>query len=101
MSAYASWPPNDSWICARAATDSEPDASQPAPERACSALGAKMPRPTASTAHAMTTPRTCDAVQAPSLPIGPTAGIRRPPLFATHGTRERTRDAGQRTNGDV
>ncbi len=42
----------------RARTDSEPFACQPAPERALSTFGAKTPRATATTAHAIATPRT-------------------------------------------
>ena len=80
----------------RAATDSEPVASQPAPESACSALGAKTPRPTATTAQAMTTSRTWPAVQRPSRPIGPTLGHRVPPRRAeARRCGASTSDAGQ------
>ena len=39
-------PPKCSWASSRAATDSEPSACQPAPERLGSTCGAKAPRPT-------------------------------------------------------
>jgi len=46
----------------RAATDSDPLASQPAPESAFSTLGAKKPRTTATSAQAIATARKCVAV---------------------------------------
>ncbi len=46
----------------RACTDSEPVASQPAPDSACSTRGASAPRPSATTAHAIATARTWVAV---------------------------------------
>ncbi len=91
MSAYAPCPPKEASICSRAATDSEPAASQPAPESACSARGAKTPSPTARTAQATTTRRTWPAVHAPSRPMGPTAGITRSPVPRTARARARSR----------
>jgi hypothetical protein len=55
----------------RAATDCDPDASQPAPESACWALGANNPSPTAMTTHASRTARKWLAVQNPNRPSGP------------------------------
>ena len=55
----------------RAATDSEPVDSQPAPDSAFSTFGAKKPRPSARTPQAITTALKCVAVQPPRRPIGP------------------------------
>ena len=83
------WPPKFWSISSRACTDCEPEASQPAPERACSTRGANTPRPTASTSHATRTARKWSAVQAPRRPIGPTAVIWGTP--ASRGRRARRR----------
>ena len=52
----------------RAWTESEPFASQPAPARACSTLGAKAPSPTTISSQATSTGRKWVAVQAPRRP---------------------------------
>ena len=55
--------PGSSWsIALRAATDSEPVASQPAPDSAVSTLGAKTPSATATSAQAIATVRKWVAV---------------------------------------
>ena len=66
-------PPKFCWIRARACTDSEPFACQPAPERAVSTFGANTASASAITAQAIETTRTWSAAQPPSRPIGPTA----------------------------
>ena len=55
----------------RAATDSEPVASHPAPDNAFSTLGAKKPSTTATTSQPSATTRKWVAVQRPKRPIGP------------------------------
>ena len=65
-------PPNSASSCSRAWTDSEPVASQPAPESACSAFGAKNPSTATSSSQTISTARKWVAAQRPSLPIGPT-----------------------------
>jgi hypothetical protein len=57
VSAELERPPKSRWISARARTDSDPLACQPAPDRAVSTLGAKTPSATATTAHASATSR--------------------------------------------
>ena len=57
ISAELERPPKLRWIRARACTDSEPEACQPAPESALSTLGAKTASETATTAHARVTAR--------------------------------------------
>ena len=44
-------PPKCSWASSRAATDSEPSACQPAPDRLASTFGANAPRPTISSSQ--------------------------------------------------
>jgi hypothetical protein len=51
-------PPKLCWISARAWTDSEPFACQPAPERAVSTLGAKTASASATAAQVRATRRT-------------------------------------------
>jgi hypothetical protein len=51
-------PPKLRWINARACTDCDPFACQPAPESAVSTLGANTASATATTAQAIETPRT-------------------------------------------
>ena len=64
-------PANSRWTTARAATDSDPDASHPAPARACSTRGANAPSATATTAQARNTARAWSTVQRPRRPSGP------------------------------
>ena len=58
MNAWLERPPKFSWMSRRACTDSDPDASQPAPESACSTRGAKAPSASAATTQASATVRT-------------------------------------------
>ena len=58
ISAELERPPKFRWMSARAWTDSEPFACQPAPERAVSTFGAKRPSATARIAQAIATART-------------------------------------------
>jgi hypothetical protein len=58
MNAWLERPPKLSWTSRRACTDSDPDASQPAPESACSARGANAPSAMAAMIQASTTVRT-------------------------------------------
>ena len=51
-------PPNSCWTTLRTTVDSEPDASQPAPESACSAFGANTPSAMATTTQVSETSRT-------------------------------------------
>ena len=71
ISAEDDRPPNSRSTVSRTCSDSEPVASQPAPESACSTLGAKTPRPMAMTAHVMATSLKWVAVQRPRRPMGP------------------------------
>ncbi len=71
MSAEDDSPPNSRSTISRTRTDSEPVASQPAPDRACSTLGANAPRAMAMAAHARATVLRWVAVQRPSRPIVP------------------------------
>ena len=79
---------------ARACTDCEPLACQPAPESAVSTRGAKEPNATAIATQASTTARTCVAVKRPSRPIGPTAAHREH-LDSSPAARRRISEAGQ------
>ncbi len=81
------WP-----MAVRAATDSEPVASQPAPDSAVSTLGAKTPSTTATSAQPITTARKCVAVWRPRRPIGPyVAVIEDRPPWGTGSSEGRTR----------
>ncbi len=64
-------PPKLSWASSRAATDSEPSACQPAPERLCSTWGANMPRPAISSSQMTVTSFAWWVTQTPSRPRGP------------------------------
>ena len=66
-------PAKSRWMRSRAATDCEPESSQPAPEREVSTRGASTPSPTTTTAHAMNTTHAWVADQRPRRPIGPSA----------------------------
>ncbi len=58
VSAELERPAKFAWTSSRARTESEPVASQPAPERTVSTLGAKAPSTSATTVQATTTERT-------------------------------------------
>ena len=64
-------PPKLSWASSRAATDSEPSACQPAPDRLCSTWGAKAPRPTMSSSQTPVTSLAWLVTQRPRRPRGP------------------------------
>ena len=61
------------WMSARACTDSDPFACQPAPESAVSTFGANAPSTIATIVQERATMRTWSAVKRPSRPSGPTA----------------------------
>ncbi len=64
-------PPKWSWASSRAATDSDPSACQPAPDRLCSTWGAKAPRPMISSSQTPVTILAWSVTQTPSRPSGP------------------------------
>ena len=66
-------PAKSRWMRSRAATDCEPESSQPAPDRAVSTRGARTPRQTTTTAHEMNTIRARVTDQRPRRPMGPSA----------------------------
>merc|ERR1712173_7037 len=67
-------PPKLSRANSRAATDSEPSACQPAPERFFSTCGAKTPSPTISRAHTIATSLPWLVTHRPRRPRGPAEG---------------------------
>lgn len=69
--AWLALPPKCSWASSRTATDSDPSACQPAPERFFSTAGANTPRPMTSSTQLIVTRRRCWVTHTPSRPSGP------------------------------